>query len=175
MSFEAFVGAVASPALKRIACHWNDARGFRRFPGWRDIKPSAIAAQLPLLWSYRYDREKGLFTGRLAGERITAIFGRSFRDLPMSEAYPPEAYPAFFARSERVVLEPALMRGHGAIYAHMGRAGMGERILLPLADDGEQGDGILGATDYDIHSEPTRKAVDAGEILEWFAVDQVSP
>jgi hypothetical protein len=171
MSFEAFERAIELPALRAVAHHWHEARGTRRLPGWSDIKPAAIAAQLPIVWAYRYDRESDSFTGRLAGEHIVAIFGKSIRGLPMTEAYPKEEYPALFARSKRVVVEPAFMRGHGVVFRHLGRNGLGERIVMPLADDGVTGDGILGATEYNFLSEPTHANIVAGEILQWFRIE----
>jgi hypothetical protein len=170
MGFEAFEQAIVSPALKAVARHWNDVRGAQRMPAWADIKPAAIALQLPIVWSYRYDRQTDTFTGRLAGERITAIFGKSFRGLPMTEAYPEHEYPALFARHKRTITEPAFLRAHGIVFGHLNRYGIGERVVLPLADDHEQGDGIFGATEYSVAGEPTREAIAAGEIVEWFAL-----
>jgi hypothetical protein len=117
-------------------------------PSWPDIRPAQIYAQLPIVWSYKFDRKTGKFTGRLAGDRITQIFGKSFRGLPLAEAQPPEAYPSVYALCERVVMEPALYRRRGPIFKHLGRPGYGERIMLPLSSDGVLGDGILGATEY---------------------------
>jgi hypothetical protein len=171
MGFQDIERAAATPALKAVARHWNDARGTRRMPSWADIKPSAIAAHLAIVWSYRYDRASDTFTGRLAGEKITAIFGKSLRGLPMTEIFPTDQYPALFARAKRVVIEPAFMRGHGLVFQHLGRYGTGERIILPLADDGEHGDGLLGATEYSVTAEPTREQFATGEIEEWFALD----
>jgi hypothetical protein len=171
MSFEIFEGAIASMALKSVARHWNDVRGARKMPAWADIKPNAIAAQLSIIWSYRYDRATDSFTGRLAGERITAIFGKSIRGLPMTEAYPPDEYPALFARTKRVVLEPVFTRGHGVVFRHLNKFGSGERIIMPLADDGEHGDGVFGATEYNFTAEPTHETLASGELVEWFALD----
>jgi hypothetical protein len=38
----------------------------------------------------------------------------------------------------------------GQLYRHIGRVGMAERIVLPLADDGAHADGIIGATTYSL-------------------------
>lgn len=170
MSFGAFEKAIVSPALKIVALHWNDVRGARKMPGWSDIRPGAIAGHLPIVWSYKYDRATDSFTGRLAGERITAIFGKSLRGVPMTEIYPVDDYPALFARTKRTVLEPAFMRGHGLVFRHLNRYGTGERIMMPLADDGENGDGMIGATEYNSILEPTRELLAAGEVEEWFAL-----
>ncbi len=141
-------------------------------PGWSNIKPSAIAPHLPIVWSYKYDRVSDTFTGRLAGERITSLFGKSFRGLSMEDAYPADEYPALFARSKRVVTEPAFMRGSGLVFRHLDRYGTGERIIMPLAEDGEHGDGILGATEYRMNATPpTREILTAGEMETWCPLD----
>jgi hypothetical protein len=168
MSFGDFFSRIASSELQNVARHWNKVRGARAMPGWRDIQPSQIAAQLPLIWVYRYDRNTDLFTGRLAGDQIEQIFGKSFRGTPMKDIYPAGEYPWLFARAKRVVCEPSLFLGSGMVFRHVERIGKGERIMLPLADDGADGDGVLGATVY----EPRRSAPaeDAPEIEQWFAI-----
>ena len=66
----------------------------------------------------------------------------------MKEAYPQRDFARLFTRSKRVVVELALYRGEGTVFAHIDHFGHGERIMMPLATDGSLGDGILGATDY---------------------------
>lgn len=148
MSTADFLAAIESEPLRTIAEHWNAVRGDRLMPGWNDIVPSRISAQLKFVWVYRYDRVTRQFTGRLAGNVIETVFGKSFRGMPMTALYPPHDYERLHARAERVVREPALFRGDGRVFVHFERIGNGERIILPLADDGANGDGILGATVY---------------------------
>jgi len=107
MSFSGFYDAIASPDLKAVAQHWNEARDTRSIPAWTDISPKRIAAQLPMTWSYTYEPQSDSFTGRLAGAHIDSIFGGNFRGVPMSELYPSESLPILFARSKRVITEPA--------------------------------------------------------------------
>ncbi len=45
-------------------------------------------------------------------------------------------------------MEPCFCHGKGLVFIHAGRYGHGERVVLPLAEDGEHGDGIFGATIY---------------------------
>ena len=142
-------------------------------PGWSSIKPSAIAAHLPIVWAFKYDPATDTFTRRLVGDRIVSLFaGKSTRGGDMSEGYPADQYPAVFARNKRIVTEPALMHGRGVMFRHLRRHGSGERIMMPLADDGEHGDGIFGATEYrwsDVA--PVPDASPAGEVVEWYALD----
>lgn len=168
MAFDRFLEAIVSPALKRIAEHWNDVRGARLMPGWSAIRPSQISAQLPLIWVYRYDHATDTFTGRLAGDRIEHVFGKSFRGTPMKELYPPADYPRLFARAKRVACEPALFLGTGMVFRHVDHLGKGERIIMPLGEDGITGDGIFGATDYKSASgTPTASMI---ESEQWFAL-----
>jgi hypothetical protein len=153
MSITEFLGHIESPRLLNVARHWLVARGGRRMPGWRDIDPLAIAAELPIVWSWKYDRLADSFTGRLAGDDVDAVFGKSMRGVPMKDFFDARFYELVFARHRRVVTEPALAHGSGPVFVHADRYGQGERIILPLADDGEHGDGLIGATVYPLPSD----------------------
>jgi hypothetical protein len=146
MLYAEFERAIASPALKDVAIHWNAVRQDRRMPRWTDISPSRIAAHLSLVWSFKYDVANDVFTGRLVGERIARHIGKDFRGLSLTEAYPAEALPWVRAMFSRVVREPALYAHAGPLFHQMGREHRGERILLPLSEDGVVADGVLGAT-----------------------------
>jgi hypothetical protein len=148
MGFGTFCAAIRSDALRAVARHWEDARGGRSVPAWRDIDPVEIGRNLRYVWSWRYDRATDSFTGRLAGEEIDRAFGKSLRGVPMRDFYAPDIYDLVYPRHRRVAVEPGFMHGYGMIFAHMGRSVVGERIVMPLAEDGRTGDGILGATIY---------------------------
>ena len=168
MPFPEFRDNIASQDLRHVAEHWNKVRGDHAMPGWNDIRPSEIAPQLSMIWVYKYDRAADLFTGRLAGDLIEHAFGKSFRGTPMTELYPKEDYPQLYARSRRVVCEPAFYRGEGMVFRHVDRYGRGERIMLPLAADGTHGDGLFGATVYQSHL-----GIPLEDVIEresWFAL-----
>lgn len=149
MAFADFRAAIRSDDLLQVADHWNAVRGTRRMPGWSDINPRAIARQLPIVWAYTYHSEANSFAGRLSGERIAEKFGKNFAGVPMRDIYPPKDYPRLFARAKRLVTEPALYRGEGLVFQHLENFGYGERIMMPLAANGETADGLLGATTYE--------------------------
>ncbi len=150
VEFDDFLHAIDSPALRQIASHWHDAVSGGRPPSWSDIKPAPIAAYLPIVWSFRFDRETGRFTGRLAGEEISRVLGRNFRGLPLEEAHPIQSLPWVHALCLRVVSEPAGFYGSGRISRQGDKYGAGQRLLLPLSTDGMSSDGIIGATQYDL-------------------------
>lgn len=142
--------AIRSPRVKLLFEHWREKRGERLMPGWRDIDPMVISPIMPMLWSWKYDRTSDSFTGRLAGEEINAIFGKSLRGARMEDFFRDWNFASIFERHKRVVSEPCIAIGHGMVFSHAGRQGFGERVILPLADDGAHGDGIIGATLYDL-------------------------
>ena len=148
MGFQAFFDSIQSEALRTLARQWEAARGTRRMPAFRDIDPVEIGRHLRYVWSWRYDRVADGFTGRLAGEEIDRAFGKSLRGMKMTEFYTPEVFAIVFPRHRRVVTEPGFMHGTGMVFARMGYTMAGERIGLPLAEDGEIGDGIIGGTFY---------------------------
>jgi len=148
MSFQDFERSIVSDALRQVALHWNEARGSNALAAWSAIKPAAIAAQLSLVWSYNYDRASDSFTGRLCGNSIADAFGRNIKGVPMRELYPADDFQHLFARSKRVVCEPAFYRGEGMVFTHLEKFGHGERIMMPMASDGTTGDGVFGATQY---------------------------
>ncbi|MCK6451495.1 MAG: PAS domain-containing protein [Alphaproteobacteria bacterium] len=152
MSLAEFFARLESPALRQIAAHWRDARGGRMMPGWKHIDPVAIAPHLPIVWAWRYDRAADRFIGRLAGDAITAAFERQMRGATLHEFFAGRDPDEAERRYRRIVGEPALMHCQGQVFRHAGRVGVGGRIGLPLAEDGEHADGILGATTYSLPS-----------------------
>jgi hypothetical protein len=166
--FPDFLSVLQAPALRDIAQHWNEIRGERRIPGWRDIEPLKIARHLPIVWSWRYDRDAERFTGRLIGQTVADLFGRSIRGVKMEDYFQGKLYDAVYARCHRVVSEPCFSRDHGNIFNYRDRFSLGERIILPLADDGKHGDGVFGATAFDMAAHPGMNSVNyATEVLEY--------
>jgi hypothetical protein len=175
MSFSDFLAAIESPKLQAIAMHWETARGKKLMPGWGDINPVAIGPDLAIVWSWKYDRDSDSFTGRLAGEDINEAFGKSLRGKRMEDFFPSSQYPMILARHKRVVGEPAFAHGRGRVFIHAERFGQGERIIMPLASDGVHGDGIFGATVYELDPRPPAgttgpRYVDA-EHVDFYSLD----
>lgn len=167
MSFADFAASIVSPDLKRVAMHWDEARGARLLPAWRDIRPAAIAPQLPLVWAYRYDPATDDFIGRLAGDVVVQIFGQNFKGVRMSQLQPKIDVSFLLDRCRRVIGRPALFRSNGDIFHQPDRHGYGERIIMPLSDGGGVADGIFGATQYQ-----TSYQLRSGALTEqWFDLD----
>lgn len=84
----------------------------------------------------------------MAGEAITAVFGESLRNRSLEDFFKNRGYEDIRERFHRIVDEPAIYVGRGAVFDYAGHYGSGERIIMPLADDGLHADGLLGATTY---------------------------
>jgi hypothetical protein len=148
MGFRDFHQTVISPDLQAIAAHWGAARGKKRMPAFRDLDPVALGRALRHVWAWKYDRASGDFINRLAGDEIVRAFGKSPRGRKMTEFFAPEVYRTFLPWHLRVIEEPAFLHGAGKVYSAVDRNFTGERIMLPLSEDGITGDGVLGATVY---------------------------
>lgn len=148
VGFTKFEQSIESASLRRVALHWFEVRGARAMPGWNDLRLFEIEKLMPIIWAYRYDRAEDKFVGLEAGVNIEQIFGKSFTGTPMEDLYPAKDYPRLFARAKRVVGSPEFYRGVGMVFNHLDHSGSGERIMLPLATDGVNGDGVIGATVY---------------------------
>ncbi|MDB5360827.1 MAG: hypothetical protein JWO51_2124 [Rhodospirillales bacterium] len=148
MSFARFCADLASERLRTVAAHWSAAKGDRRMPAWGNIDPVMLGSQLPIVWSWRYDAASDRFVGRLAGEEINQVLGRSLRGAPMEAVFIGSQYERLFEKYKRIVSGPSVMRQRGCVFRLAGRLGFGEKILLPLSADGVRVDGVFGAAAY---------------------------
>lgn len=170
-AYAEFENAIASPALKEVARHWRAICHSGRLPCWTDLRPSAIKAHLPIVWSYDYDSAQDDFVGRLAGVEITGVSSKPFKGTRLSELRPDDKYPRSLIRARRVLHEPALYRGHGLVYRTGGNSGFGERIVMPLAAQGSHPAGIFGATEFKSLAEWLHSTSDVkSESEHWFSL-----
>lgn len=166
MSFSEFYSAIESPDLKVVAQHWNEARGTSPMPGWKDINPKRITAQLGMIWSYSYQAQGDTFSGRVAGNDVARVFGKKFSGTPLSELYPKEMFPMLFVRFKRVLMEPTFFQGS---FRHLSTRLTGERIIMPIAEKGGAEGGVFGATAFGRRFGEHSDADFREEVEAWFA------
>jgi hypothetical protein len=159
---------IVSPSLREILLYWDSLRRDLTLPGWRDIDPLDLRRHLPILWAWKYDRAGDLFTGRLAGESITAVFGESLRNRSLEDFFKNRGYEDIKEQFHRVVDELAIYVGRGAVFDYAGHYGSGERIIMPLADDGTHPDGLIGATTYAFASAGDPATPQSQEEIQFF-------
>jgi PAS domain len=172
MNLDSFTNSIQSDALKSLAQHWLEVRGDRAMPRWSDIRPAAIKNLLPIVWSWRFEHETEKFRCRLAGDKIQSAAGSASGGDAMEVIFSQSACDYFNPLLKRVVVTPEAYRGHGRVYSQFDRFDVGERIVLPLADDGVTGNGVIGATDSHLNRDAANAGFyRSGEVQEWFALD----
>jgi len=117
-------------------------------PSWADISLPILSPYFKLLWGFQYDPTTAQFSVRLAGDKfrkwtVPNYDGAELKDL---------ALLANGGQLQQYLIEiisrPAAFRSSGHLFSTGEIVVTGERISLPLADDGKTGDGILGASDF---------------------------
>lgn len=142
---------IKSPRLRMLLEHYLEVRGERPMPSRRDIDALQLGPVLPVIWMSDYEPAAGTFRYRLAGEEVNEIWGFSVAGRLLSDFGPAERFGPTNEEFLKVLREGAALIASGAVYRCSGRVGLGERLVLPLANDGCMADGLLGAT----HREPT--------------------
>lgn len=142
--------AIADKRLRAVLDHWLKARGTAAMPAWRDIDPLELGPLLPHIWSLRYDPRDESFSGRLSGEEVNAIFGKSLRHTRIENFFAPADVPWIHERCLRIIARPCIALVTGPVYAYTGHYGSGSRIMLPLGEDHATGDEVMGATVYNL-------------------------
>jgi hypothetical protein len=158
--------AINSPKLKRVFEHWREARENRLIPAWQDIRPIKIKAELPIVWSYRYDAIQDEFLGGIAGDAIQRLLGGPIKNAQFRKVH--DADPHFFARAKQVLTRPAIFFGRGLLFRQRDRQCYGERLILPFARRNGDPGGIFGATDYKFSLLYTSGPEFCGEVEHWF-------
>lgn len=135
-------------SISRFYDYWSGLRSGRALPTLDMIDPVDLAPLLPTLWVAGWDDEARDFAYRLAGERILQVFNRPVRHKTLEAIYPGPVAETLRDRYKRVCSEPAAYHGHGHIYSHIERYGIGERLILPLSDKFGRPRFVIGCTVY---------------------------
>ena len=102
-----------------------------------------------MIWGFQYNQASDDFTGMLAGKNVRDWLGANFWGASMKDLHAPDVFRDAHSFLSKVVTVPATGRCHGRLFTTGEHAVRGERIALPLALDGINGDAVLGASDYE--------------------------
>lgn len=136
---------VSDQRLRGVLAHWLEIRRGRFMPARGDIDPAGFRAALAYVWLCDYVPETNGFRYRLAGEEVNALYGVSLVGRELSDSLPPDSRAEVLERYRRMLREPAVIHMAGKLHFSDGRSLDGERIVLPLAADGERMDTLWGA------------------------------
>lgn len=132
-----------STNLRALYGYWLDQRGARSFPTRADIKPSEIKYALRDITLADVIGGGRDYHIRLAGSRITQVFGKDFTGLRANESGLPDLRRfALYCRAMCVRRAPIRIHSRNA-GAESYRYLEGENIVLPLSSDGRTIDMVL--------------------------------
>jgi len=146
---------IVDPTLRALYRHWLHVRSDTRMPAQlmparRAIDPMAIRETLANLFLYTFDAEKNRFYCRLAGEQINAMVGTVCSRRFLDQIFQPQVVKVVHERYRAIVTRPTVLHMHGVVRMANGLKVPGERVVLPLGDDGVTGDALVGASVYDL-------------------------
>jgi hypothetical protein len=182
-TFESLIHRIQSPALRTVAQLWHEGRGTRRMPSWAELPAIALMPYFPMLWGFQFDRKTSDITGRLSGDRFDKWVGPDFQggrlqDLSSrhggEEGHQTRLYSrAMYEEAKqvftKVVTTPLVARCSGRLFTVEDFDVTGERLIFPISEDGNTGDGIFGASDY--WPPPLLGPVElVHENLEWYTI-----
>jgi len=135
------------PDLLRLLDYWRGKRRGRPMPSRDDIDPVEIGWALSRIFLVDYSPEDG-FRYRLAGAEIAAVVGRgNLRGLSLIDFLTPERARFVEQRWLPLVRDRCVVVMSGMIYLAADRMPVGERLLLPLAEEPDGPvSGFLGMT-----------------------------
>ena len=137
---------VKDERLRRLLSHWLERRSEDIAPPRTAIDPMAIAPILSSVWMCDFLPAERRFRMRLAGEEINRIYGRNIVHCYFEDVIAPTMLADVMRRYRRIVEEPAVMHCGGHIYLASERSQVGERIVLPLADEAGALMHVIGAS-----------------------------
>ena len=139
---------LTSSAVRSVARWWFSAYQSGHLPSRNEIDLHAIKLALPYVWLIEYLPEDDGFRYRLAGEHVNGVFGYSLRGKRLREIAEPNILDKVRAGFLHVLNTPGIVYAVGRVYMRIGGYREGERLILPLSDDGVTGTHLFGVTDY---------------------------
>lgn len=141
---------VASEMLRRFIAIWCAARAAPdRMPAKTAVDPVELARARLLPYAWLVERTAGRgFVYRLAGEEINTVHRRSLAGRTLDEVFEPKVGAVISRLWNRTLDEGLMIHNFGSMFAEPYSLYSGERVILPLADDGGRPAFIMGVTDY---------------------------
>lgn len=162
-----------SDRISSVYSYYIAVRRDRAMPARADIDPSAIKRQLPYVYICQVERVKDgpAFRFRLMGTELVTVLreegtGRYIRELNLGgyeQTWRESALAAYRARCPIVAIDAIALKTGFSVEA--------EHLMLPLSEDGEQVDRLLGAIDFLGYTDDQLTRV--FEQVDWADVDRV--
>ncbi len=140
---------IQAQRLKDFVGYWLDCREAGAAVTRRDrFDIFHIPALVSRLFLYDFHAAQRSFVLRVAGEEIRRLLPNSVPGATLEKIMPPAVLAEVEDRYRRVCETPAIMHAIGRVFVKLGGTGIGERIVMPLADADGRVHQLLGATVY---------------------------
>ena len=140
---------IRSRALQHLVDWWLAARGERLMPALTDVNPVEIPKVLTRIWLCDYLPESGRIRYRLAGDEINDFWGFSLAGRHLDEVVPAERLASAVHKCRLAIELPAIVTVASCLSLTDEITRRGERVILPLSNDGRTVNALLGATERD--------------------------
>ena len=141
----AFEQRLRAHALKILYAYWQEIRRGRPAPTRADIDPARIVSVLPIISLYDVEDSPRRYRIRLTGTRNVSWYGCDLTGSYLDEIDLGGDSAAMFSFIDKVVLKEVPGHMTGEYTKQDGRTIRYERLLLPLSNDGDRVDMLLGA------------------------------
>lgn len=135
---------VGNRSLHQLIAYWFDIRGERTVPALRDLDPTEIPLLLGQIWLCDRLADSGRFRYRLAGEKINAFWGYSIAGKHLDEIVPSDRLASTTEKFRMACELPAILHDHICLSLSEEITQTGERLILPMSDDGVRVNVLLG-------------------------------
>ena len=129
-----------------LVAWWCDKRGRRLMPALSDVNPIEIPSVLKQVWLCDRLPSSGRLRYRLAGEEINDFWGCNLSGKHVDQIVPAERLTSVANKSRMAIDLPAIVHDRTCLSLTEEITKKGERIILPLSDDGRTVNALLGAT-----------------------------
>lgn len=140
---------IRSQALQQLVDWWFEARGERLMPALGDVNPVAIPKALTRIWLCDVLPESGRIRYRIAGDEINDFWGFNLAGRHLDDVVPAERLASVVDKCRMAIELPAIVTVAGCLSLTDEITRNGERVILPLSDDGRTVNALLGATERD--------------------------
>lgn len=143
----AAIDPIKTPNLRRIYAYWNNVRGPRALPAWRDFDAQHLSFIVSNMLLIEVHDAPQRFRFRLHGPQLAWRIGYDMTGKLVDEIPHPQNRAVLLERCRWLVANRRPYLGHGERVV-AGREIPYEVVWLPLADDGHTIDFLLGALEY---------------------------
>jgi len=140
-----FEERLKAPVLKTLYAYWQEIRGNRPAPRRNDIDPSEIVSVLPYLALLDVESAPRRYRVRLIGTTVVSWYGSDFTGRYLHELDFGSGNSFSYTLLDQIVDRVAPGHMSGEYRKADGRLIRYERVYMPLSNDGEAVDMLLGA------------------------------